>query len=58
MEKKFPVIWKKCGGATLLVFVLMYAAIGIQGVLTFVFGMLTVVGLIGVAICIYTANEH
>ena len=58
VKKKFPVIWQKFGGATALIFVLMYAAIGFNGVLVFVLGMISVVVLIGVAIFLYIVNEN
>ena len=39
-------------------FLLMYAAIGLHGVLTFILGMLAVVVLIAVIIFLYIVNEN
>ena len=57
VKKKFPEIWKRFGGATALLLTLMFAAIGLQGVLAFIFGMLMVLILIIVGIFIYIMNE-
>ena len=58
IKKEFPVILKKCGIVITTFFTLMYLAIGFQGVLTFVLGMLSVIILIGVAIFLYIVNEN
>ena len=57
LKKKMPEIWKRFGGAAALLMTLMYAAIGIQGVLTFIMGMLAVIALIAIGTFLYILNE-
>lgn len=42
----------------MVLFALMYAAIGLHGVLTFILGMIAVIVLIAVAIFLYIINEN
>lgn len=58
LQRKFPEIWKRFGGAIALLILLMYAAIGFNGVLTFILGMLAVLVLLAAAIFIYVMNEN
>lgn len=58
VQKKFPAIIQKFGGAIVLSFVLMYAAIGLNGVLLFVSGMLFIVFMIALVIFLYIVNEN
>ena len=58
VEKKFPMIKNTVAGVAVGLFGILYGAIGFSGVLTFVFGMLSVVLLIGVVIFRYIVNEN
>ena len=43
VQRKFPIIVQRAGWAILLVFVLMYAAIGLNGILIFIGGIIVVI---------------
>jgi len=58
VQKKFPQILQRFGGVIVLSFVVMYAAIGLNGVLLFVLGMLFVVALIALITFLYIVNEN
>ena len=58
VQKKSPQILQRFGGVIVLSFVVMYAAIGLNGVLLFVLGMLFVVALIALITFLYIVNEN
>ena len=58
VQKKFPVIVKNFGWAILLLFLIMIAAVGLNGFLIFIGGILFIIALQAVAIFRYIVNEN
>ena len=58
MQKKFPGIIQRFGWAVLLLFLVMFAAIGLTGVLIFLGGILFIVALQAALIISYIVNEN
>ena len=57
-QRKFPVILKNFGWAILLIFLVMYAAIGLNGLLIFLGGILFLVTLQAALLFRYIVNEN
>lgn len=55
---KFPPIFQKFGAFVALFFAILYAALGLHGVLIFSFGVLAVLAVEGAFLVRYFANEN
>ena len=58
VQRKFPIIIQRAGWAILLIFVLMYAAIGLNGILIFIGGIIVVIIVQLALLFRYIVNEN
>ena len=58
VQRKFPIIVQRAGWAILLIFLLMYAVIGLNGILIFIGGIIVVIVVQLALLFRYIVNEN